>query len=185
MTKQDVRNQLVRGLEEECACVLDPNAIITDIQTQCNVEDSHLTYIGRIIGTEELRPLVLFDLLERWISKNTLVLQDETLMIDQNCPLYLSSPRDRNCVPKVNPTTSPPHPSPSLSTSSSVPSASPQPTSTAGGLEVEGSSDDKTNIVILVGCFIGGVFLGCLITLCILVTVFCCHTRKRKKENIE
>ena len=184
MTKQDIRNQLVDGLEEECACTLDPSVIITDIQTQCNVEDSHLTYIGRIIGTKELRPLVLFNLLETWISKNSLVLQDEQLTIDQNCPLYLSSPRDRNCVPKVNPTTSPPpqtNPSPSMS--STIPSASPQPTGTVG--ELQDNSSDKTEIPILVGCFIGGVFLGCLITLCILVTVFCCHIRKRRKENIE
>ena len=184
MTKQDIMNQLVHGLEEECACVLDPNVTITDIQTQCNVEDSHLTYIGRIIGTEELRPLVLFDLLESWISKNTLALQDETLMVDQTCPLYLSSPKDRNCVPKMNPTTSPPltSPSPSVS-SSSVPSASPRATSTVE--ELQDGKDDKANIPILVGCFIGGVFIGCLITLCMLVSVFCCRIRNRRKENIE
>ena len=184
MTKQDIRNQLVHGLEEECACTLDPNEIITDIQTQCNVQDSHLTYIGRIIGTEELRPLVLFDLLGTWISNNSLALQDELLTVDQNCPLYLSSPRDPNCVPKVNPTTSPPpRTNPSPSTSPTAPSVSPQPTGTVG--EIQDKSSDKTELPLLIGCFIGGVFLGCLITLCILVTVFCCHIRKRRKENIE
>lgn len=166
----------MRGLEKECACVLDPDATITDMQTQCNDEDAHLIYIGRIIGTKDLRPSILLGLLEDWKNKNTLILQEsgESLMMDQSCPLYLSSPRDPNCVPKVNPTSS-----------SSVPSASPQPTGSVEELE-DSSDDDKTlNIPILIGCFIGGVFLGCLITLCILVIVFCCRIRKRRKEIAE
>ena len=57
MIKQNIRNQLVRGLEQ---CALDPRKTITDIQAQCNTKESHLIYIGRIIGTKELHPLVLF-----------------------------------------------------------------------------------------------------------------------------
>ena len=161
---------------------------ITDIQTQCNPEDSHLIYIGRIIGTKDLRPLVLLDLLKDWTNKDTSVLQaaGESMMVDQSCPLYLSSPRDRNCVPEMDP----PTPNPTTGTdpqpsSSSVPSTIPQPTSNAEELQ-DSDNDDETNIPILIGCFIGGVFIGCLITLCILISVFCCHIQKRrKKEDIE
>jgi len=184
MTKQLIRNQLVQGLEEECACVLDPSTTITDIQTQCNVEESHLIYIGRIIGTRELRPLVLFGLLEDWKNKDTSVIRafGESLMMDKSCPLYLSSPRDPNCVPKMDPSLTPPTTDPKPSTSStSIPSSS--PTSTSEALQEE--SDDSTNIPILVACLVGGIFLGCFFTLCILMTVFCCRIRKRRKESIE
>ena len=199
-TKQDIKDQLIHGLEEKCACVLDPDITITDIQTQCIVEDSHLIYIGRIIGTKDLRPLVLLDLLEDWKNeKNALVLQatGESLMMDQSCPLYLSSPRDHNCVNLVtpSPTADPQPPSmssqpPSMSsqstssqppsTSSSSPSGRPQPTSNVEDVEEE--KDDGLNIPILVACFVGGVFLGCFITLCILITVFCHCLKKRNKE---
>ena len=174
---------MVNALEEKCACVLDHNVTITDVQTQCNAEDLHLVYIGRITGTKDLRPLVLFDLLEHWKNeKNTLVLHatGESLMIDQNCPLYLSSPRDRNCanIPTPSPST---ETSSRPSTTTSVPSEQPQPTNNVE--DVEDKKDDETNIPILVACFVGGVFLGCFLTLCILITVFCHRIHKRKKET--
>ena len=199
---------MVNALEEKCACVLDHNVTITDVQTQCNAEDSHLVYIGRITGTKDLRPLVLFDLLEDWKNeKNALVLQaiGESLMIDQNCPLYLSSPRDRNCanIPTPSPSTeTSSQPSTTISVpteqpqptnngedetssrpsaTSSVPSEQPQPTNNVE--DVEDKKDDETNIPILVACFVGGVFLGCFLTLCILITVFCHRIHKRKKET--
>lgn len=163
--------------------------MITKIQTQCN--RSHLIYIGQIIGTEYLRPLVLLHLLEGWRNKNTSVLQvaGESLMMDQNCPLYLASPRDDTCKPEITPATSPPttDSQPPLLSSSLTPSVSPRPT-VALDKNIKNYDDDDDgdiNIPILVACFIGGVFIGCFITLCILVSVFCCHVRSKKKEDVE
>lgn len=164
--------------------------MITEIQTQC--KRSHLIYIGQIIGNEYLRPLVLLHLLEGWRNKNTSVLQvaSESLTMDQNCPLYLASPRDDTCnKPEITPATSPPttDSQPPLLSSSLTPSVSPRPT-VALDLDNNNDYDDDDgdiNIPILVACFIGGVFIGCFIVLCILVSVFCCHVRSKKKEDVE
>ena len=80
---------------------------------------------------------------------------DELLMMDHGCPLYLSSPRDPNCVPKVVTTTK----SPTTNHKHPTSSVLPQPTSISA--ECKDKNNDSTNIPILIACLIGGVFLGC------------------------
>ena len=138
------------------------------MKTQCNSDDSHLIYVGRIVGTDTLRPSVMVDLLEEWSRESASVVSAATtqLNIDQDCPIYLSSPSDPNCV-QTGVTTDPPTTAPVVS--------NPPPT--------EDTSDENTNHVpIYTACIVGGFFIGCCLTLLIVVVVFFCRIKTKKKE---
>ena len=169
---EQIQTQLLAGLEEECSCGLPTNTI-SEMKTQCNSDDSHLIYVGRIVGTDALRPSVILDLLEDWSrdSSSNVDADNKQLSIDQDCPIYLSSPSDPNCVIKpVVVTGSSPTTQPIVS----------DPPAT------EATSEEKTNQVpIYTACIVGGFFIGCVLTLFIVVFVFFCQIKKKKKKKKE
>ena len=143
------------------------------MKTQCNNDHSLLIYIGRIVGTDTLRPSVILDLLEKWSGKGASVVRvaSTQLNIDQDCPIYLSSPSDPNCAQKVV--------TPSSSSASS-------PTTAEPVVPTEDTSDEETNQVpIYTACIVGGFFIGCFLTLFIVIAIFFCRIKRRKKETEE
>jgi len=143
------------------------------MKTQCNNDHSYLIYIGRIVGTDTLRPSVILDLLEKWSRKGASVVRvaSTQLNIDQDCPIYLSSPSDPNCARN-------------FVTPSSSPASS--PTTAEPVVPTEDTSDKETNHVpIYTACIVGGFFLGCFLTLFIVIVVFFCRIKRRKKETEE
>jgi len=143
------------------------------MKTQCNNDDSHLIYVGRIVGTDTLRPSVILDLLEEWSRESASVVSaaGTQLNIDQDCPIYLSSPSDPNCVQKVITTASSPTTEP--------PASSDQPT------EAISDEEDTNHVPIYVACIVGGFFVGCFLTLFIIIVVFFCRIKSRKTETEE